>query len=470
MKKEFATPHIETESSEDALRYYQDLYTEILDTTQDMIFLVNPEGMITYYNNAVVEHYDVPKEGFTIHIRYFWCGESNDKVHETLERVINERKTIAIECRCGETLYEMKLTPHIQDGQATAVVCNARDITDRKRAEEELKNNQQRLIESEKMAALGNLVAGIAHEINTPLGAIRASVGNISTAMQNSMRTLPMVFKLLSEDKKQDFFAFVEKSIGSITLSSREERKARKELMAELEKMQIEDVRDIATILVDMGIYDVTDMNLFDGLIDTKNMIPVLRAAYNLSRQMKNAANIETAVNRASKVVYALKSYVHYQHEDKMVQTNIIDNVEVVLTLYHHQIKHGVEVIRCFDDAPLIFCYPDDLNQVWTNLIHNALHAMDNQGILEIAIAHTDCNIVVRITDSGCGIPEDILPRIFEPFYTTKGRGEGSGLGLGIVKKIIDKHNGKIEVQSQPGKTEFTVFLPIKPERQGGRK
>ncbi|TAF42973.1 MAG: sensor histidine kinase, partial [Oscillatoriales cyanobacterium] len=119
----------------------------------------------------------------------------------------------------------------------------------------------------------------------------------------------------------------------------------------------------------------------------------------------------------------------------------------------------GVEVLRNFPKIEPILCYADQLNQVWTNLIHNALQAMKNKGTLTIDLLQEGNYVKVAVTDSGQGIPPEVLPRIFEPFFTTKPPGEGSGLGLDIVKKIIEKHHGKIEVESVPGKTTFTVFL-----------
>jgi signal transduction histidine kinase len=121
-----------------------------------------------------------------------------------------------------------------------------------------------------------------------------------------------------------------------------------------------------------------------------------------------------------------------------------------------------VEVIRHYAELPPVLCYPDELNQVWTNLIHNALQAMNYQGTLTIDVTTTiDQQAKISITDSGSGIPEEIQSKIFEPFFTTKPPGEGSGLGLDIVKKIIEKHHGQIEVKSIPGQTIFTIYLPI---------
>ena len=133
-----------------------------------------------------------------------------------------------------------------------------------------------------------------------------------------------------------------------------------------------------------------------------------------------------------------------------------------MLTLYYNQLKQGIEVIKNYpEDLPKIPCYPDELNQVWTNLIHNAIQAMESKGTLTIDVKQQQENILVSIIDSGKGIPAEILPKIFQPFFTTKPAGEGSGLGLDIVKKIVDKHRGTISFQSVPGNTTFTVQLPI---------
>ncbi|EDN69233.1 histidine kinase [Beggiatoa sp. PS] len=123
-------------------------------------------------------------------------------------------------------------------------------------------------------------------------------------------------------------------------------------------------------------------------------------------------------------------------------------------------------MIKNYADLLPVWCYSTELNQVWTNLIHNALQAMNNKGTLQIDTVLQDNQVIVSITDSGVGIPDDIKSKIFEPFFTTKSTGEGSGLGLDIVKKIIDKHEGKIEVDSQPGKTTFSVFIPMASENQ----
>lgn len=198
-------------------------------------------------------------------------------------------------------------------------------------------------------------------------------------------------------------------------------------------------------------------------LLQDKNNTFILEAAYNLLAQQTNSKTIVLAVERAAKIVFALKSYAHQDNSGQMSRGSVTAGIDLVLTIYQNLLKQGVEVIKNYEKVPEFLCYPEELNQVWTNLIHNAIQAMHNKGKLEITVAELDRHVVVKITDSGCGILPEIQGRIFEPFFTTKPLGEGSGLGLDIVRKIINKHQGQIEVESVPGKTTFTVAIPIAP-------
>ena len=327
---------------------------------------------------------------------------------------------------------------------------------------EDLKTTQQELIQSEKMAALGQLIAGIAHEINTPLGAIRSAVGNISQSLTQTLEQLPNFFRNLPEERIQDFFALLSRALEKDpTITVRERRQFRKGVMAFLKEHAIDDARKLSDILVDMGIYDTLDQ--FVSLFQDPDHLNILNIAYDISGLQEGTHIITTATERASKVVFALKTYARYDKSDAMSRTNLIDGIETVLTLYYNQLKHAIEVQRHYQDLPPVLCYPDELNQVWTNLIHNSLQAMKNHGTLTIDVRQEENQAFVSITDTGIGIPEEIQEKIFEPFFTTKPAGEGSGLGLDIVKKIVDKHHGNIDVESQPGKTIFRVRLPIRP-------
>jgi signal transduction histidine kinase len=171
--------------------------------------------------------------------------------------------------------------------------------------------------------------------------------------------------------------------------------------------------------------------------------------------------NIQTATERASKIIFALKNFSRQDHAGKKVPTNLNESLETVLTLYHNQIKQGIEVVRHFVELPEIPCYQDEIIQVWTNLIHNALHAMAGKGTLTIETKQQDSQIIISIQDTGHGISPEIQNKIFNAFFTTKPQGEGSGLGLDIVRKIIDKHAGKIWFETEAGKgTTFFVQIP----------
>lgn len=411
-----------------------------------------------------------------------------------------ERVTIDdLEIRRGDRVIplEVETTPVFDEqGNIIYAIATMQDISDRKQAEadrlrlaqereaknfalqmnqeieaknqelatalEQLRATQQQLIESEKMVALGQLVAGIAHEINTPLGAIRSSAGNIYKFLGQTLEQLPTLFQSLTLEEGQDFLMLLQRSLQQeSTFSTKEERQFKRTLRRQLEESAIENADVIADRLVIMGISQ--DIEPFLPLLRKPDSSQILALAYKLSELKRGTMTINTATERASKVVFALKTYARYDQTGVMIPANLTEGIETVLTLYHNQLKKGVEVVRNYGELPTMLCYPDELNQVWTNLIHNALQAMDYQGTLTIGVTAVEQQAKISIGDTGKGIPEEIQEKIFEPFFTTKPAGEGSGLGLDIVKKIIEKHDGQITVESKPGCTTFNVFLPIHP-------
>jgi signal transduction histidine kinase len=326
--------------------------------------------------------------------------------------------------------------------------------------EQQVQQRTQELIQAEKMAALGQLVAGIAHEINTPLGAIGASIGNIFRALEQSFQQLPQLFRQLSPEQLDDFFTLLAIARQpKEPLSFRQERQLKRTLQQTLQAKGIEPAELLADTLSKMAI-DAESEPLV-RLLQAPNHTSILETAYNLATVQNNSQNIKLAIERASRIVFALKNYARQAPIQEKIKASVTEGIETVLTIYHDRLKRDIEVTKAYQTVPAILCYPDELIQVWSNLINNAIQAMNDCGQLGIAVFEQNNEVVVEIIDSGCGIPPEIQDKIFQPFFTTKPAGEGSGLGLDIVRKIIEKHRGKIEVFSQPGNTKFTVRLPI---------
>ncbi len=326
----------------------------------------------------------------------------------------------------------------------------------------------------EKMAALGTLAAGLAHELNNPAAALVRALKNVIPAWRELERMNLMYGQLNVEPehtaqwtaiRDAGFDYVVNNQVDFVTLSDREEK-----VLAWLEDYGIEDAWNLAEPLAIGGI----DLEKVDRLLDRWRDRPQEireQPIRWLALSFEVISTIESGLKgaeRISKLVHSMKSYSHLDRGAQQM-VDVREGIEDTLRLLSYKLKQGIEVHRCYNpELPPIPAYGSELNQVWTNLIDNAIDAMDGQGILEISTGFSDKYlrnkkyIKVEITDSGSGIPAKIQSRIFEPFYTTKEVGKGSGLGLDAVKKIVEnRHGGTLSFQSKPGQTTFTVCLPI---------
>jgi signal transduction histidine kinase/putative methionine-R-sulfoxide reductase with GAF domain len=333
-----------------------------------------------------------------------------------------------------------------------------------------LQNAQNQLIESGKMAALGQLVAGVAHELNTPIGAIKATAENMRVSLVQTFEYLPELIRELPLD-----LIFLSRELVNIAVNSnefvstKEERKIKRELRSNLDNQGIDIASDIADTLVDIKVFKLDEK--YNLLWSHERRREILRMVYDLAGLQIKVKNVESAVDKTSKIVYALKNYSHRENSNDKKEANIIDGIETVIVIYQNYIKKGVVVEKHYENIPNILCYKDELNQIWTNLIHNSIQAMNGDGTIKINVSSKNQffeninrqadYIEVSIEDNGPGIPADVLPKIFNPFFTTKKAGEGTGLGLHLCKEIIEKHYGIITVNSVPGKTEFIIKIPI---------
>ena len=325
-----------------------------------------------------------------------------------------------------------------------------------------LKNTQQKLIQSEKLASLGQLISGIAHEINTPLAAIKASSEVMSDINKYYEQNIYQLIKNISLEKYNQLVNLIYNSFtNKKVLTTKEEREIKRIIIKELDNHGIVDADNIADILISIGL--LNNYQEFIDIIDIQNLDEIIEFSNKYSNMLQSIDVIQTAVEKASKIVRALRNYSHFQSKNELVLYNIVTGIETVLTLYQNQTKHSIEIIKKYNFDDSILCYPDELNQVWSNLIKNALDAMKYKGILKICTNRIEDNLSVEIEDNGEGIPEENYKVLFEPFFTTKSIGEGTGLGLDIVKRIIEKHGGQISFSSKVGiGTKFKVYLPIR--------
>lgn len=308
-----------------------------------------------------------------------------------------------------------------------------------------LNQARARLVESEKLATLGQLAAGVGHELNNPAAVVSRAVDFLAEDIEALTAGTP---------GGGVFVDAVREARERKPVSTRVQRQLRNELAA-----AINDV-SLARRLVAIGIEnEAAYRKLFDGAADPAATLDRMERFHRIGTTLRN---VDAAANRIVRLVGSLRSY---SRSDEMVEAfDVRSGIEETLLLLGHELGHVNVETKYADGIPMVSGYPGDLNQVWTNLISNAIQAMD-EGNARLTIevgTDDDGNVGVSVTDNGHGIPEENLERIFEPSFTTKaGRVEfGLGLGLQIVKDIVVRHNGSITVESEPGRTCFRVMLP----------
>jgi two-component system NtrC family sensor kinase len=266
---------------------------------------------------------------------------------------------------------------------------------------EKLKASQQQIIQQEKMATIGQLSAGIAHEINNPVGYVSSNLASLGKYFQ----------------KLKEFIA-----LQSEVIEAYEQGKTPPSISAEKKKMKIDYILE-----------DVDDL--------TKESLE--------------------GCDRIRSITRDLKTFVR-SGEDKQESVDLHEVIDKTLNVIWNEIKYKAKVAKKYGELPEISCYPNKLSQVFMNLIINASHAMEKEGTITITTWQEDGEVFVSIHDDGCGIPREDLENIFTAFFTTKEKGKGTGLGLSICKEIIEQHKGKIEVDSNLGEgTTFTLRIPV---------
>jgi signal transduction histidine kinase len=328
-----------------------------------------------------------------------------------------------------------------------------------------LTQNESLLHQQEKMAALGTMSAGLAHELNNPAAAAQRSASQLRE-IQSKWLDLTHQIERAALDENQvnwldDFIREAARRFEApLKLDALEKIDLVDQLQSWLEASGVESAWELAPAMVNFGWNSESLENLKTSLSPS---------LFSLSIQWLGAgclmmgllSEVLQTTERISQIVHAVKSYA-YLDQAPLLEVDVHEGLENTLVILQHKLKKGVVVKRDYSpNLPHIQAYASELNQVWTNIIDNAVDAMNGKGEIRIKTYQEDNRVIVEITDNGPGIPEEIQTRIFEPFFTTKAPGHGTGLGLHISHDIIaNRHHGQLMVESKPGQTKFKAILP----------
>ncbi|MEO8711574.1 MAG: ATP-binding protein [Parafilimonas sp.] len=319
--------------------------------------------------------------------------------------------------------------------------------------------------QNEKMFALGKLSAGLAHELNNPA----AAISRAAALLQNQVSQLPFLFKEIANlnigsEKVEKISNLIIQKISTepAALTMMQKAGLEDELTDWLNDNNLKDTDPEG--LVERG-FTTHELDVFKACSTPEHLPVLLEWVSNYLVTNKMADDIRASSERISDLVGAVKNFTFMDKDSNRQPVDIHSGIRSTLTMLNYKLRKGnITVIEHYDDSlPTIRAFPGELNQVWTNIIDNAIDAMEinKKGNLEITTKHDARFVKIYIKDDGPGIPEDIKQNIFAPFFTTKEMGKGSGLGLDVVSRIMIQHNGAVKVNSEPGKTEFEICLPI---------
>jgi signal transduction histidine kinase len=327
------------------------------------------------------------------------------------------------------------------------------------RIRETTRREQQR----DRLASVGKLSAGLAHELNNPASAAKRAAAQLRELLKKirdashelGRRELTADQKAKIEKLEASFIQHNEPPRDPLQLSDLEEQ-----IDSLLRSHGQNDLWQLTAGLARNNVKPQALESLFSIVDEDTARAALIRIAASI--EIANLLDeIESGTSRISELVRAIKEYT-YMDQTPIQNVDVVRSLETTLTILNHKLKRGVVVHRDYQPVPLLVnSFGSELNQVWTNIIDNAIDAMCGKGELQVRTYRTDDSVVVEIADNGPGISPEILPHIFEPFFTTKKVGEGTGLGLDTALRIVRKHRGTIEVTSKPGDTRFQIWLPL---------
>ena len=327
------------------------------------------------------------------------------------------------------------------------------------RVRETTRTDQQR----EKMVSLGKLAAGLAHELNNPASAVRRSAAELQDRRARMPGILgDLLRERLSPESLDAAHALIADAEPPARLSSLERGEREDDLADWLDDHDVDEGWVLAETLVDAGI-GPDELDAFAERVSPEALPAAVRYIEGTVAARHILDDIASAAGRISDLVAAVKTYSHMDQAPDRRLVDVHDGLESTLKMLGHKIKtKQIRLERDYaDDAPAVPLFVSEMNQVWTNLIDNAVDAVDEGGALTVRTGVEGGHLTVQVIDDGPGIPPDVRERIFDPFFTTKGVGEGTGLGLDIVRRILEQHGAAIDVDSEPGCTVFAVRLPL---------
>jgi PAS domain S-box-containing protein len=380
---------------------------------------------------------------FTYEVKLFQLDEDDILrvyLHDITDRKKNEEQLANLIIRLQQTESELKAK--------TLALQNSL---------EELTRTQNDLLNKERLSTLGVLIAGIAHEINTPLGAIKASGENLKALFNQGLIELIPKIKPADLDTAMKLFH----SASFANLSTVEERKLVQQLTGEINQLGIDmrPAQKYARTFAQMGVLHINEST--KTIITSPGADITIQLALNLVLIFKSIQTTTLSADQGSKVVRALNTFAHGNLASTASDFNLHENIETVITIFWNKIKQGSAVELNVPKEVSLFGFAEEMTQVWTNIVNNALHASGNRCTIRFEYSETERHQIIKVSNDGPQIPSSIIERIFDPFFTTKSRGEGTGLGLNIVHGIIEKHKGSIRCESDERLTAFIITLPL---------
>ncbi|HET9711039.1 MAG TPA: ATP-binding protein [Pyrinomonadaceae bacterium] len=453
--------HVFADLPDDQLKWFADNAQEYRYSSGDVLFRKDdpPDEMVILLEGEFHAYWD-EKDHDIVYI-----GRAGDQASEVTGMLPFSRMTsYQVTGRAVTDMrllrFPVQLFPEMMQRMPILVQRLVGIMSDRVREAATLDQQQ------DKLMALGKLSAGLAHELNNPAaGATRAANDLIETLKELRAADMRLCSHDLSDKQQSSIDAFERKAIDHTAtaeqLNSLDQSDREDQVSEWLEAHGVSDAWKLSPNLVEAGM-DSPALEQLLGEIPSTAITDVLSRVNCQLAAAKLASEIKTATARISELVGAIKEY-SYMDQASVQELDVHKGLENTLLILKYKLrKKDITVTRDYDQSlPRIKAYGSELNQVWTNLIVNAVDAMSSGGKLKVRTKREPTDIMIEIRDNGAGIPPEVRSRIFEPFFTTKAVGEGTGLGLDTVARIVRKHRGNVRFESKPGDTCFQVRLPI---------